>query len=441
MKLLFLDQFSQLGGAQQCLLDLLPAVQQAVVAIPGDGPMFERVRALGFETARIDCGPYASRTKTAGDLMRFVFEAPRLARQIRELAHAADLVYINGPRLLPAAALSNLRKPVVFHSHSYLPPGLVRKLSGLALRSLRAHVIASCRYVADPWKPYCSDISVIYNGVAGPAHPLPPRRRSYTMHDDESCCVNPSSEVGHALTCPPTERRSPRTAPRHDGEGKLKHTPPTGSGTSEVIYNAPFTIGCIGRIAPEKGQREFVEVARIVHGRLPEARFVIYGETMFAPQDYEREVRAAAAGLPVEFAGWVANVYDALANIDLLLVPSAPHEATTRVILEAFAAGIPVIAFPSGGIPEILEPSSLAHSIQEMADLVSDLVGRAPSSARVPPDPLFAQRNQQQGSPERPTGESAADQGVRPTFTVERYRTEIINVLDKEYTRRLTRIT
>jgi glycosyltransferase involved in cell wall biosynthesis len=351
MKLLFLDQFSQFGGAQQCLLDLLPAVQHAVVAMPGDGPMFERVRELGFDTARIDCGPYASRTKTAGDVMRFVFEAPRLARQIRSLARAADLVYINGPRLLPAAALSRIRKPVVFHSHSYLPPGPVRKLSGLALPSLRAHVIASCHYVADPWKPYAADISVIYNGVAGPAHPLPPR-------------------------------------------------------------HGQFTIGCVGRIAPEKGQREFVEVARIVHGRMPEARFVVYGETMFAPRDYEREVRAAASGLPVEFAGWVANVYDALAKIDLLLVPSAPHEATTRVILEAFAAGVPVIAFPSGGIPEILPPSSLAQSIREMADLVGDL-----------------RRNQQQGNLERPTGESAADQGVRPTFTLERYRAEITGVL------------
>ena len=84
---------------------------------------------------------------------------------------------------------------------------------------------------------------------------------------------------------------------------------------------------------------------------------------MFASQDYERDVRAAATGLPVEFAGWAANVYDALENIDVLLVPSAPHEATTRVILEAFAAGVPVVAFPSGGIPEILPASSLAHSV------------------------------------------------------------------------------
>jgi glycosyltransferase involved in cell wall biosynthesis len=340
MRLLFLDQFSELGGAQQCLLDLLPATDRmdhTIVAMPGTGPMFERVRALGFETARITCGPYASGGKTAGDMARFVFETPRLARQIRELARGADIVYINGPRLLPAAALSGIRKPVVFHSHSYLPPGPVRKLSGLALRRLRAHVIGSCRYVAEPWKPYVSGISVVYNGVAGPERPRSERK-------------------------------------------------------------GPLTIGCIGRIAPEKGQREFVEAARIIHGKMPEARFAIYGETMFASHDYEREVRAAAAGLPIEFAGWAANVYDALARIDVLLVPSAPHEATTRVILEAFAAGVPVIAFPSGGIPEVLPLSGLAHSVQEMAEMAC--------------------------SRGRPGARSHATD-----FTLERYRAEILNVL------------
>jgi glycosyltransferase involved in cell wall biosynthesis len=320
MTVLLLDQFSELGGAQQCLLDLLPALDDAVVAMPGNGPMFDRVRALGFETARIDCGPYASGSKAAGDIPRFVFQTPRLARQIHELARTADIVYINGPRLLPAAALSAIRKPVVFHSHSYLPPGAVRSLSGQALRRLRASVIASCRYVAEPWKPYAADISIVYNGVAVPAQPRAAR-------------------------------------------------------------NGPFTIACIGRIAPEKGQREFVEAARLIHARMPQARFVIYGKTMFAAPDYEQQVRAAAEGLPIEFRGWAPNVFDALATTDLLLVPSAPHEATTRVILEAFAAQVPVIAFPSGGIPEILPPCSLANSIQEMAEKACNAESIQPPSA------------------------------------------------------------
>jgi hypothetical protein len=57
-----------------------------------------------------------------------------------------------------------------------------------------------------------------------------------TKHDAERCCAHASSEVGHALACPSAERSSPCAAPQHDDEGKLKHTPPIGAETSEVVY-------------------------------------------------------------------------------------------------------------------------------------------------------------------------------------------------------------
>ena len=41
-------------------------------------------------------------------------------------------------------------------------------------------------------------------------------------------------------------------------------------------------------------------------------------------------------------------------SVDLLVIPSAPGEATTRVILEAYAAGIPVVASDSGGTSEVI---------------------------------------------------------------------------------------
>jgi hypothetical protein len=119
MNLLLLDQFSDLGGAQQALLELLPTIRargwNATLGLPGDGPLFERARALGFHTERIDCGPYRSGRKTPGDLARFAVSTPRLARQIRRIANV-DLIYVNGPRLLPAVALARLSAPVVFHS-------------------------------------------------------------------------------------------------------------------------------------------------------------------------------------------------------------------------------------------------------------------------------------------------------------------------------------
>jgi len=363
MKLLLLDQFSDPGGAQQGLLDLLPAVRQrgwqATVGLPGSGPLFERVRALGFEAVEIGCGPYSSGRKSLRDAARFVIQTPALARCIRELAQRAqaDLVYLNGPRLLPAAARAGLPTPMLFHSHSYLRPGPVQRLAASALRRLDAWVLATCRFVAAPWRDAVRPerLAVVYNGVEGPRAPL---------------------------------FRPREGAPR---------------------------IGCIGRIAPEKGQREFLAVAARVRRVWPQCRFVVYGAALFSEPGVERyteEVRAAGRDA-IEFPGWVGDVYAALADLDLVLVPSAAHEATTRVILEAFAAGIPVVAFRSGGIPEVIEDGRtgfLADGVEEMSRLTVDLLSDRALMGRVSRD---------------------AREGWSREFTLERCREQVLQWMER----------
>ena len=360
MRLLILDQFSDAGGAQQMLMELLPAVRErgweALVGMPGDGEMFKRVAALGFETARIACGPYRSGRKSPVDALRFLTGTPGLAWQIRSLAEhvRADLVYVNGPRLLPGVA--GARLPVVFHSHSYVT-GLARRVAGQALRRAGASVIAACRFVAEPWTAFVprERVTVIYNGVAAP----------------------------------------PRGVSR------------CGSG--------PSIVGCIGRIAPGKGQREFVRAAAIIHRALPDCRFAVFGAPLFGDARAERyatRVRAEAAGLPVEFHGWVEDIYAALSRLDLLLVPSVGPEATTRVILEAFAAGVPVIAFPSGGIPEVVESGYglLAGSAEHMAALAVELLKGPPET--------------------RARMVQAARERWRERFTPERYCQEVLATIE-----------
>jgi glycosyltransferase involved in cell wall biosynthesis len=148
----------------------------------------------------------------------------------------------------------------------------------------------------------------------------------------------------------------------------------------------------------------------------PTCRFVIHGAPLFDDEGarrYHDEVRAAAAGLPIEFAGWTADIHAALSKIDLLLVPSAPHDATPRVILEAFAAGVPVIAFRSGGIPELIEDGRtgfLASSVTEMAGLAVELLTR---------------------QPERLDAVSqAAGASWRATFNLERFQRQIVEAIE-----------
>jgi glycosyltransferase involved in cell wall biosynthesis len=115
-----------------------------------------------------------------------------------------------------------------------------------------------------------------------------------------------------------------------------------------------MTIGIVGRIAPEKGQLDFLTAARETAASFPETRFVIFGAPLFSGDEYDAEVRRKAPSAGVQLAGWKENVAEALHWIDILAVPSAAVESTPRVILEAMSAGTPVVAYPSGGIPELI---------------------------------------------------------------------------------------
>jgi glycosyltransferase involved in cell wall biosynthesis len=305
MNILCLEQFSNLGGGQRSLLDLLPAFAargwQALVVAPEEGPFTEAVRKLGNHAECLKYGSYTSIRKPAREIWQYACELPRLAREIRRLVYAndIDLLYVNGSRLLPPAAWISRQHsiPLVFHCHSRLlqPPAIF--LAGEALQFAAARVIACCRYAVEPLRTYVRHerISILHNGVGA---------------------------LNGFVSRPSIQLRR---------------------------------IGVLGRIETEKGQMEFVNAARIVVETFPDCRFSIVGAPLFSSTDYYNRVVTASRGLPIEFPGWQNDISRVFADLDLLVVPSTPLEATPRVILEAYNAGVPVVAFPSGGIPETIE--------------------------------------------------------------------------------------
>ena len=128
---------------------------------------------------------------------------------------------------------------------------------------------------------------------------------------------------------------------------------------------------------------------------------------------YNDQVRAAAQNLPVEFAGWVMDVDTAFSALDLLLVPSTGYEATTRVILEAFAAGVPVIAFRAGGIPEVVEYGHTGF----LVDTADEMAERAMALLTDDPTCLCAISR-------------AARESWRSRFTVERYQQQLLDAIE-----------
>lgn len=363
MKILFLDQFSDLGGAQRALLELLPALAmrnwEACVAAPGQGPLLEQAARLGASTAQLPVGSYGLGRKAARDYVRFLADQPRLAACIRRLMRRerADLIYVNGPRVALAAAIAaRSSQPVVFHCHSRIHPRAAATVVAMALRSALAKGLACSEFVAAPLRRRGCQMRTVYYGVPDLRRPRPAR-------------------------------------------------------------SGGWRIGLIGRISPEKGQLDFLAAARIVADEVPECHFVIAGAPLFSArssEDYACHVQQAAARLPVELTGWQADVGEVLACLDLLVVPSAGDEATPRVILEAYAASVPVVAYRSGGIPELVGEGQTGYLVDPAPEALAERITVLVRAGRGALSELGA----------------AARRLWRERFTVERYQCEVISSLE-----------
>jgi glycosyltransferase involved in cell wall biosynthesis len=108
----------------------------------------------------------------------------------------------------------------------------------------------------------------------------------------------------------------------------------------------------VGRAAPEKNRGFLLDVLRQVHRTAPGARLVFVGPGGTA--DLEAVDPRIGTNPAVEVAGPTDRVEDFLARADVLLLPSH-WEGQPGVVLEALAAGVPVVANDLPGVREIAE--------------------------------------------------------------------------------------
>jgi glycosyltransferase involved in cell wall biosynthesis len=107
-----------------------------------------------------------------------------------------------------------------------------------------------------------------------------------------------------------------------------------------------------------------LEAANLIKQRGVTVRVVFCGSEPPGGTDYTARVRGIGEQLNAEFAGWRDDVREVLNRLDLLVIPSS-NEGLPRVMLEAFSAGVPVMAFPTGGIPEAIENNVTGFLVPE----------------------------------------------------------------------------
>jgi glycosyltransferase involved in cell wall biosynthesis len=130
----------------------------------------------------------------------------------------------------------------------------------------------------------------------------------------------------------------------------------------------------LGRISPEKGVDHAIEIAKRAGMPLKIAAKVDRTDQIY----FESHIKPLLDHRLVEFVGEISDLEknEFLGNASALLFPINWSEPFGIVLIEAMACGLPVIAYPRGSVPEIIEDGLsgfLVHNVEEAARAVKNL--------------------------------------------------------------------
>jgi glycosyltransferase involved in cell wall biosynthesis len=135
-------------------------------------------------------------------------------------------------------------------------------------------------------------------------------------------------------------------------------------------------VGIVARLVPIKAHEDFFAAARLVLDREPRACFLVIGD---GERRQELEAQVAHLGLrqAVRFLGWRRDLAQVYADLDVVAL-SSRNEGSPVALIEALAAGRPVVSTAVGGVPEVVvdgetgltvpvsDPPALAEGIERL---------------------------------------------------------------------------
>ncbi|MCR4439215.1 MAG: glycosyltransferase [bacterium] len=137
-----------------------------------------------------------------------------------------------------------------------------------------------------------------------------------------------------------------------------------------------LVVGTVGRLEPSKGHLEFLRMAGQVASQVPQSVFLVVGAATrgeeFRAEPILRLAQELNLGPRLVFAGFREDIPAVLSAMDVFAFPSRA-EAFGLVVIEAMAAGLPVVSTASDGVLDIVvdSESGLLVPPQDVAALAS----------------------------------------------------------------------
>ena len=316
----FVSSHSRSGGSEAYLIRLLrsmPRDQISTIVALEQGPLVETLTQDGHV---VDVIP------TTGKLSSIVGAARALRRSI-DVADV-DVIHANGIKAGLVAALSRSGVPFVWVKHDFSLDGY------------------PARFVASR----ATEIVGVSSAVLG-ALTVKQRARARVVYT--------------GIDLQPIDRAEARSSLIEE----------LGAQDNDLF------VGIVGRMHPVKGHADFIEAATRVMRATPRARWLFVGGDDGSFPEHGPTVRRLAQerlGDRAHFLGHRSDVHRLMAGLDVGVMTShrdgaANVEALPLTAIEMLAVGTPVVAYASGGLPELLEGCGVTVPTGDVAGLADAL--------------------------------------------------------------------
>ncbi len=158
--------------------------------------------------------------------------------------------------------------------------------------------------------------------------------------------------------------------------------PATSKRRGEQLPGTTWTLGTVALFRPRKGTEVLLDTVGILRQQGHDVRLRAVGP--FETTEYEAGLKQQAATLGIEDAidwtGFTTDVNAELQKMDLFVLPSLFGEGLPMVVLEAMAAGVPVVGTDVEGVPEAIRDHvdgmiAQAHDPQDLARAIAEVIG------------------------------------------------------------------
>jgi len=356
IRVLYIQAGRGFGGSKISLLHFLnpglPGVHAELVVSPPVDDIFMNLLGAGVKTIHTMYLPiwYKKNKPAFSNMLGYVvsilrgwYLIPVLRLVFIILHNRIDLIHTNNsatPVGALAAKLTN--RPHLWHIREPLgdgnqfPLAIGDNAAALLFRNLSVMIICNSHYTASFFKTHAIPTKIIQNGL---------------ILDDYEGCDKRGAELRMSLSLP---------------------------GTKPVV-------GMVGSLGSDWKEHDlFLDAMALVMAEIPTCRFVVFGsETDLQKKDYTRKLALQAQQLKLEGnLSWVGPIKDVpamMASLDILVHPTS-KEGSGRVVMEAMAAGKPVVGVRSGGVQELIRDGKTGYltpprDAKRLSECVLKLIG------------------------------------------------------------------